>query len=259
LSKSQWQQLATQFFAQKFLVQNDVGSMRLTEVGEQVLHGLQVFGTLTLGQAASQSVAQASDDGLFEQLRALRLSLSQEHGIPPYMIFADRTLREMATLLPRDEAQLLEVYGVGQHKVEEYGALFLDTIAAHRDLAQPTSPTLTLPKLRNKGTVAAQERREIAIAGLQAGKALDEVATECGVQPLTVIGYLYRHYKEAGKLPDGLILPKAQVPGEIRDQVFALLAERGTDALGPIYWAMNQSVEYSDLDLLRMEYLQLTP
>ncbi len=259
LSKKQWQELASQFFAQKFLVQNDVGALCLTEVGQQVLNGLQVFGTLVQRQSTSQGAAQASDEGLFEELRALRSTLSKEHGIPPYMIFADRTLREMATLLPKSEAELSEIYGVGQHKMEEYGALFLETIAAHTPPSQPASPALTLPKLRGKGSIAAQERRQTAIAGLQAGQSLDEVADECGVQPLTVIGYLYRHYQEEGKLPEGLTVPKAQVPDDVRDQIFTLFAERGTEALGPIYWAMEQRVEYFDLDLLRIEYLQLAP
>jgi hypothetical protein len=79
------------------------------------------------------------------------------------------------------------------------------------------------------------------------------------VQPQTVIGYFYRQYKEEGKLPEGLILPKTQVPQAIREQVFTHFAERGTDTLGPIYWAMDQRVEYLDLDLLRIEYLQLAP
>jgi hypothetical protein len=93
---------------------------------------------------------------------------------------------------------------------------------------------------------------------LQAGKSLDEVADECGVQPITVIRYVYEHYKKSGELPQGVVFPRAQVPDEIREQVFALFAERGTDALGPIYWALDQSVEYIDLDLLRLEYLQQT-
>src|SRR5688500_17276621 len=94
------------------------------------------------------------------------------------------------------------------------------------------------------------------MAGLQVGKSLDEVADECGVQPIIVLRYVYDHYKKSGEIPNEIVFPRAQVPDEIREQALALYAERGTDALGPIYWAMNQSVEYLDLDLLRLEFLQ---
>ena len=257
LSKAQWQLLATQFFAQKLLVQNDVGAISLTESGKEVLKEQQVFGTLSRRLAAGQASLQVGNEGLFEVLRELRLRLAREHGIPPYMIFADRTLREMAASLPTSAAELLEIYGVGEHKVEEYGAVFLEAIATHRGVAQTEAPSLSMPRLRGRGAAIAQERRTIAIEGLRAGKSLDEVADECGIKPVTVLGYLYRHYREEGTLPDGLALPQAQVPPEIRKQVFARFAERGTDALGPIYWAMEQTVEYLDLDLLRLDYLQL--
>ncbi|MCC6455731.1 MAG: DNA helicase RecQ [Caldilineaceae bacterium] len=258
LSKTQWQQLAAQFFAQKLMVQSDVGAIRLTELGKQVLKGQQVFGSLTFKQAASLASTQPAHEGLFEQLRALRMRLSREHNIPPYMIFADRTLREMAAILPRNEAELLEIYGVGEHKVEAYGAVFLEAIAEHGGAEDAQPAAATALKVRNKST-SAQERRTTAIEGLQAGRSLLEVANLCSVKPITVMGYIYRHYQEEGKLPERLSLPHAQVPDEMRAQVFTHFAERGTDQLGPIYWAMEQRVEYLDLDLLRLEYLQLTP
>ena len=68
---------------------------------------------------------------------------------------------------------------------------------------------------------------EMAVAALQAGKSLDEVADECGVKPLIVLDYLYRCYKEEGTLPDNLNLRKAQVSCETRDKVFALFASMG--------------------------------
>lgn len=260
--KRQWQQLVTQFFAQKLLVQNDMGSIRLTEMGQEVFDGKQVLGSLMRTSASSGYASTATgDEGLFERLRALRMRLAREHSIAPYMIFSDRTLREISAAMPKSEAELLEIHGVGQRKVEEYGEVFLAEVATYSSTeggtATVTSPPLTLPRLRGKGSTAAQERRATAFASLQAGKSLDEVAEECGVQPVTVLGYLYRHYREEGKLPEGVVLPPVQVPAEIREQVFTNFAERGTDALGAVYWAMDQRVEYLDLDLLRLEYLQL--
>jgi ATP-dependent DNA helicase RecQ len=71
------------------------------------------------------------DRDLFETLRELRRELAKERGVPPYVIFHDSMLRNMAKRRPRDEAELLEVYGVGEKKARDLGPAFLAAIAAH--------------------------------------------------------------------------------------------------------------------------------
>ncbi|HKJ93672.1 MAG TPA: HRDC domain-containing protein, partial [Longimicrobiales bacterium] len=69
-------------------------------------------------------------DPLFERLRALRKRLADERRVPAYVIFNDRTLREMCRRRPSAPAELVEVSGVGPAKLERYGAAFLEAIAA---------------------------------------------------------------------------------------------------------------------------------
>jgi ATP-dependent DNA helicase RecQ len=71
------------------------------------------------------------DRGLFERLRAVRLDLARARGVPPYVIFHDATLREMARLRPANRSALLAVRGVGARKAEELGDAFLVAIAGH--------------------------------------------------------------------------------------------------------------------------------
>src|SRR5688572_1112605 len=71
------------------------------------------------------------DRGLFDRLRALRLDLARARGVPPYVIFHDATLREMARLRPSSRAALLDVKGVGARKAAEIGDMFLLAIASH--------------------------------------------------------------------------------------------------------------------------------
>ncbi len=71
------------------------------------------------------------DRGLFDRLRALRLDLARARGVPPYVIFHDATLREMARLRPASRAALLDVKGVGARKAAELGDMFLLAIANH--------------------------------------------------------------------------------------------------------------------------------
>jgi ATP-dependent DNA helicase RecQ len=72
--------------------------------------------------------AVLADDLLFERLRLLRKELSAQENVPPYIIFSDSTLHEMARLCPTDGESLLAVRGVGAAKLEHYGALFLEII-----------------------------------------------------------------------------------------------------------------------------------
>ncbi|HSH44414.1 MAG TPA: ATP-dependent DNA helicase RecQ [Longimicrobiales bacterium] len=68
-------------------------------------------------------------DPLFEKLRALRKELADERGVPAYIIFNDRVLREMSERRPSSAAELLAISGVGPKKLERYGAVFLELIA----------------------------------------------------------------------------------------------------------------------------------
>jgi len=70
----------------------------------------------------------ARDPALFERLRALRKTLADERGVPAYVIFSDRTLQDMALRVPRTRDALLEVHGVGQKKLDQYGDAFLAVI-----------------------------------------------------------------------------------------------------------------------------------
>jgi ATP-dependent DNA helicase RecQ len=70
------------------------------------------------------------DRALFERLREVRLRLARGRGVPPYVIFHDTTLREMARLRPTTEAALRDIYGVGQRKAEDVGPAFIEAISA---------------------------------------------------------------------------------------------------------------------------------
>jgi ATP-dependent DNA helicase RecQ len=80
---------------------------------------------------AAELVPEADPD-LFEALRRLRRELARERGIPPYLIFSDRTLAELSARRPASAAEMLQVKGVGERKAADLGPAFLAAIAAHR-------------------------------------------------------------------------------------------------------------------------------
>ena len=88
------------------------------------------------GMPRTQSRVEAEswenvDRDLFERLRSVRLEIARSRGVPPYVIFHDATLREMARLRPASIDALLAVKGVGARKAEDLGGVFLDAIRAH--------------------------------------------------------------------------------------------------------------------------------
>lgn len=78
-----------------------------------------------------KDAANPVGDPLFEALRARRRELAVEAGVPPYVIFHDSTLREMAERRPRSLSELANISGIGERKRVAYGQAFLDVIAAH--------------------------------------------------------------------------------------------------------------------------------
>jgi ATP-dependent DNA helicase RecQ len=71
------------------------------------------------------------DHALFDRLRAVRLEIARSRGVPPYVIFHDATLREMARLRPSSIGALLTVRGVGARKADDLGGIFLEAIRNH--------------------------------------------------------------------------------------------------------------------------------
>jgi ATP-dependent DNA helicase RecQ len=146
VSRDHWQSLIRQLIHRGYLLQ-DITSysvLRLTEAARPLLRAEQ---TLILAkprtrvpsgkqrQAAERAARVAGmaglevDEALFESLRALRKRLADAQRVPAYVVFSDATLAEMAARKPRTYAELLDVNGVGQSKLERYGDAFLVAIA----------------------------------------------------------------------------------------------------------------------------------
>src|SRR5262249_14139539 len=83
-------------------------------------------------ETKAQRVAEITcDEALFERLRQLRKQLADERSVPPYIVFSDVSLRQMARDYPANEGELTRISGVGQKKLEEFGQVFLAEIAGH--------------------------------------------------------------------------------------------------------------------------------
>lgn len=89
--------------------------------------------TKVSGGATAAGISVAPDDhDLWQRLRALRKQLADAQGVPPYVIFHDRTLKEMLQQRPRDMEALRNISGIGEHKLKKYGATFLAALSEAR-------------------------------------------------------------------------------------------------------------------------------
>jgi len=132
LSKKQWYVVIDRMFEIGAVELNEHHGLCLTPAGLAVLKGEQpvLIRTDRLNVRA-KTVKKAApeafdyDTELFETLRALRQEIAQEHGVPPYVVFGDKTLKEMAASRPQSKEQMLDINGVGEVKFDRYGAQFL--------------------------------------------------------------------------------------------------------------------------------------
>lgn len=99
--------------------------------GEQNLEMAQPrIRTITKTKKAKHTAGDIDHDPeLFEILRALRKTMADKAGVPPFVIFNDTTLAQMAAYLPTDNKSMMLIHGVGFHKLEQYGPAFLDEIS----------------------------------------------------------------------------------------------------------------------------------
>jgi ATP-dependent DNA helicase RecQ len=139
--KNEWQSIFRQLVALHLLTVDgsDYGGLKITPRGHAFLKEkenlrLRKFTgkTKTPVSGAAKPVltfAREEDRQLFDALRAARLELAREQNVPPYVIFHDRTLRELAARRPTSLAALSQISGVGEKKMERYGAIFLKVIS----------------------------------------------------------------------------------------------------------------------------------
>ncbi len=137
--KKYWLRIMDELIAQDALVQSEgeYPVLQFGEQGEALLLGKrpftmvqQVVATERFGSVEKAFSSPHFNQELFDQLRGLRRTLAQTENVPPYIIFSDRTLHEMAARFPTTSEDLLKITGVGESKRNRYGSVFIETVAA---------------------------------------------------------------------------------------------------------------------------------
>ncbi|MFL2100247.1 DNA helicase RecQ [Desemzia sp. FAM 23989] len=193
------------------------------------------------------------DTGLFELLRELRRGIAQELGKPPFVVFSDRSLIDMAAKFPISDEEFLAIHGVGEAKLEEYGEAFLTIIQNYSteqslDVEQLRKENLSVkevvvkPASRSSNSSKKGATHEETLVYFNEGKAVAEIAAIRELSPTTIVNHLCVLIQEGTELEfSRLVSEEAAV--EIR----AAAAEVGMIPLKPIKEAVSESISYDEI------------
>ena len=136
LSYFQWQQYLMQMLHHGLfdIDYQDHHKLKVTPYGKKILTGEKKLDLVNIGSFSDMKKArkpkpvvtqkQFKESKLFDKLRELRSELAQENGVPAYIIFSDKTLREMAEKRPVSREEMMQISGIGEHKYLQYGRQF---------------------------------------------------------------------------------------------------------------------------------------
>ncbi|MFA6241492.1 MAG: RecQ family ATP-dependent DNA helicase [Candidatus Hydrogenedentales bacterium] len=196
---------------------------------------------------AAVSKAPVNSD-LFEVLRRVRRERAEDLDVPPFVIFGDATLRDMARRLPRDTKEFLAVQGVGRAKCEAFGDVFLDAIrefcSMHEvspDGSSETPPAPT-PKKPNAPKAKKGDVQRRANELFARGLSLKEVAAEMGRALSTTEEYFVEYIQSQG-ISDA----SPWVSHEVFVRVRAAAGLSTDGRLRPIFEALNEEVSYAEI------------
>jgi ATP-dependent DNA helicase RecQ len=265
LSRKQWKDLSHQLIQQKLMVMDrEHGSLSITDKAWKVFRGEEnVLGrVLDIAEKEKASVTTRDktseyDINLFEALRIKRKQLADDAGVPPYVIFSDNTLIEMATFFPQSPENLLTIHGVGEVRLERYGDSFLQIIKKH-------CQTNNISEKRKTGAAPSRKKinnitaKSIEIGKLfNKGQTISSIASAFSIKEGTVIDHLNKCVFNEFALNTKRLIAASRLSTEKQNRVMDLFEKFGHEKLRPIFDALNGAVSFNELHILRMYFFYM--
>ena len=197
------------------------------------------------------------DRDLFEELRSLRLKLATERGVPPYIVFSDATLRELARVRPSTREKLRLIYGIGERKLSDLGDIVLRAIASwcedkglamDQRISEPAAPP---PRSTPTGNSSASAAKSLAMILFTKGASIDDVIQRTARAKSTVLEYLAEYIQQAKP-----VSINEWVHPEIYKQIAGAIKRAGTMRLRPVFIELGEKVPY---DVIRLVAAHLAP
>jgi ATP-dependent DNA helicase RecQ len=188
-------------------------------------------------------------EGLFSILRSLRKQIADEQFVPPYVVFADRSLRDMAEKRPQTLTDFEEVYGVGSNKRDKYGKVFLEAIRTFcKEQGLPTSPVSPdVVNLANSPSYSQMQTWELYRQGLT----VQAIANARGMSPNTISGHLVE-LMDMGREVDINLL----VESESQQAIVQAIEVIGDERLRAIYEFLQERYTFDEIKFVRAWWRQ---
>lgn len=213
-------------------------NLKVTPFGEKVL-----FGKLKIDlskyvapkkkeekeKAPKVSSKEEADDLLFQALRKLRLQLAKKDNMPAYIVFSDASLQDMAIKKPSTEEEFLQVSGVGQQKLENYGKLFLEEIAKY-----------SLQNIKYKGSTY-----DLTLELYKKGLNPEAIAKERNLNTTTIYSHLAKLVEEGAPIDIFQFVTNE----ELKDISYAIDQIGINVGLKPIYEFLGEAFNYEKLKI----------
>lgn len=240
----QWKMLGRSLLHQGLLDQTTDGYavLKLNPLSWEVMRrqrSVHLVVTASKKKASEETnLKKAGVEILFDKLRKLRKKIADEQSVPPYVVFADSTLKLMAQMQPQTLSEFSQLSGVGTYKLNQYGERFITEIKAYRqeqDLG--TSPSKT--KKSNPDT------RLTTWELFEQGLSVEEIASQRQLKLTTIQGHL-ADLIEQGKPIDlnPLVSPEHQA------LILKAVRETGvSEGIKPIYEYLNEKIDYGEIRL----------
>ncbi len=253
---TQWQSVFRQLVAAGYLEADAeaYGGLKLTAASRPILKGEQTMAFRkdadkrnSKGKRSSSGASVASPtDALWEALRAARLKLAQEQGVPPFAIFHDSTLRDMHATQPRTMEEMGDVVGVGEKKLEKFGKIFLAVIAEHGDGNRAyKAPSVSAASTKEFNVSGLNDTASETLRLLKTGLTPDDIAESRGLRATTI----YSHIAQAiaageVEVSEVLALEETQIK-----QIKQAILDAGSEnaALKPVFEALGGVYDYGVL------------
>ena len=194
------------------------------------------------------------DRGLFERLRSLRSRIAAERDVPPYVIFSDAALRQMAHYYPQSRDNFARISGVGDVKLEQFGQAFLAVIVSHAQLHG--MPEGTVPAKASRGSRRASRRSDSTHGFVKdlvrQGRSIGEIADDRGLSQRTIIKHIEKLVQEGEQLDIDYLMPAGDRLAGIRDA----FGRAGGHYLAPVRKLLGDDYSYEEINLVRIRMEQ---
>jgi len=195
MPRNEWQHVGRELIRQQYVRQNmeRMGVLELTPLGKAVLtqrKTVQLTRPLAAPVERKEAESDKHDSTLFDVLRALRKQLADARNVPPYIVFSDASLRQMARKYPQTPAEFRKISGVGEHKLADFGTAFLETIAEYlKTHERQMFADVSVEPVATAAKKLSDSQRETLKLFTQ-GMSLEEIAAERGLARSTLTEHL---------------------------------------------------------------------